>query len=45
MQCPEHEMNSLLLYLAARSGAVVETLRYKPEGHGINSDGVIGIFH
>ena len=24
---------------------LVEALRYKPEGHGFNSNGVIGIFH
>jgi hypothetical protein len=28
----------------ARGGAVVEALRYKPEGHGLIPDGVIGIF-
>jgi hypothetical protein len=28
----------------ARGGAVVEALRYKPEGRGIIPDGVIGIF-
>jgi hypothetical protein len=27
----------LQLYIGARGGAVVETLRYKPEGHGIDS--------
>jgi hypothetical protein len=29
----------------ARGGAVVEALRYKPEGPGSIPDGVIGIFH
>jgi hypothetical protein len=29
----------------AHGGAVVETLRYKPEGRGSIPDGVIGIFH
>jgi hypothetical protein len=28
----------------ARGGAVVEALRYKPEGRGLDSDYVIGIF-
>jgi hypothetical protein len=29
----------------ARGGAVVEALRYKPEGRGIDYHGVNGIFH
>jgi hypothetical protein len=29
----------------ARGGAVVEALRYKPEGQGSIPNGVIGIFH
>jgi hypothetical protein len=35
----------LNLYLRARGGAVVEALRYKPEGSEIIPDGVIGIFN
>jgi hypothetical protein len=31
--------------MGARGGAVVEALRYKPEGRGSIPDGVIGIFH
>jgi hypothetical protein len=27
----------LLIFQSARGGAVVEALRYKPEGHGIDS--------
>jgi hypothetical protein len=33
------------ILLEARGGAVVEALRYKPEGRGSIPDGVIGIFH
>jgi hypothetical protein len=36
---------SLLWLKWARRGAVVEALRYKPEGRGSIPDGVIGIFH
>jgi hypothetical protein len=28
-----------------RGGVLVKALRYKPEGRGIDSDGVIGIFN
>jgi hypothetical protein len=31
--------------MGARGGAVVEALRYKPEGRSAIPDGVIGIFH
>jgi hypothetical protein len=31
--------------MGARGGAVVEALRYKPEGHGIDSRWFIKIFH
>jgi hypothetical protein len=38
----------ILFKVGARGGAVVDALRYKPEGSGIDSgsipDGVIGIF-
>jgi hypothetical protein len=31
------QMYNLLVYLGPRGGAVVEALRYKPEGRGIDS--------
>jgi hypothetical protein len=31
--------------IGARGGAVVEALRYKPEGHGVDSGGISGVFH
>jgi hypothetical protein len=36
-------LDNVYRHEGARGGAVVEALRYKPEGRGI--DGVIGIFH
>jgi hypothetical protein len=31
--------------IGARGGAVVEALHYKPEGRGIDPDGIVGFFH
>jgi hypothetical protein len=40
-----HSSSFIICLLTNIGGAVVEALRYKPEGRGIDSDGVIGIFH
>jgi hypothetical protein len=49
MSCSTHFYIKILYVTVyctgARSGAVVEAVRYKPEGRGIYSLGVIGIFH
>jgi hypothetical protein len=37
--------NSILPTTGTRGGAVVEALRHKPKGRGIDPDVFIGIFH
>ena len=44
---PVQACNGIALFMNAGHtvAQLVEALRYKPEGRGFDSDGVIGIFH